>query len=149
MRSVSVTSAGAFSDTSAINGALENLDSAIDQFADTDGGDGTVDGGETSSNCSSGLTVYRKPPSTVVVPVKIVVHEPTTTSHHHNCDVSSTRPPSREDNPGAASLCDNSKKQAEPGPVRALSRPEASTFPSKVQLQRTRVGSERVESRQK
>ena len=65
MRSVSVTSAGAYSDASAINGALENLDSAIEQF------DGGAETG--SSNCSSDLTVYRKPPSTNV---QIVVHEP-------------------------------------------------------------------------
>merc|ERR1719419_1132367 len=60
MRSVSMTSTGT---GAAINGALENLDKAIDQF----------DGG-SSSDCSSSMTTYTVKPSTVSV--QIVVHEP-------------------------------------------------------------------------
>ena len=41
MRSVSIASQGAYSDATEINGALENLDHAIEEF----------EGDETSSNC--------------------------------------------------------------------------------------------------
>jgi len=82
MRSVSIASQGAYSDATEINGALENLDHAIEEF----------EGDETSSNCSSKLTVRRKASSSVVssatsaativkppppsIPVQIIVHEP-------------------------------------------------------------------------
>lgn len=90
MRSVSVTSAGAFSDASAINGALKNLDSAIEQFD-----------GEASSNCSSGLTVYRKP--STVVPVQIVVHEPPSQEDVVDNGVRASPPPA---DGASISICD-------------------------------------------
>ena len=95
MRSVSVTSAGAFSDASAINGALKNLDSAIEQFD-----------GEASSNCSSGLTVYRKP--STVVPVQIVVYEPPAQEEDKDVVDNGVRgsPPPPTDGGASISICD-------------------------------------------